>query len=168
MQANYVREQERRSALVDEETRMKQYVEQELAKRLGKEEGGGAAAGGAPAAAEEEEDGNGRGNGGLYAAPRGLAEASLKRDVVISGMLSAIAEVDVSREARLAQLEAAERARQELIDRAAEAAGGGGGGGAGGGAGLASASAAGGGGGGGIKRSDFVGSFGKRRRGGGR
>ncbi|GBF87931.1 hypothetical protein Rsub_00643 [Raphidocelis subcapitata] len=102
----YVKAQGGASAVLTEEQHMERFVEQEVAKRLGKQVDELARA---PSAAEREEQ-------ALYEVPAEL-KAVLKQEVSIPGLNTAITEVEVSREARLRRIEETEAVKRRLLDR---------------------------------------------------
>jgi hypothetical protein len=102
----YVRAQGAKSALQDEEAHMQQFVERELAKRLGKDLNDGAQQLSKHELEEQE----------LYAVPEAL-KASLTKEVSIPGLITAITEVEMSKEAKMKKIEETEAMKQKMLAR---------------------------------------------------
>jgi hypothetical protein len=102
----YVRAQGAKSALQDEEAHMQQFVERELAKRLGKDLNDGAQQLSKHELEEQE----------LYAVPEAF-KGSLTKEVSIPGLMSTITEVEMSKEAKMKKIEETEAMKQKMLAR---------------------------------------------------
>lgn len=101
---SYVKEQANQGSAMDEEKHMENFIERELAKRLGKSVDDGAQK---LSKQELEEQ-------ALYQMPEGLT-AQLTREVSIPGLITAITEVEVSKESKLKKIEETEALKRKLL-----------------------------------------------------
>lgn len=109
MDAQYVKaEGTAKSQILDEETHMQRYIESQLAARLGKQVDEGQQR----LSRQQQEELE------LYRLPEGL-QASLTQEVSLPGMMTAITEVEVSKESKMAQIEATEAVKAALLAKKA-------------------------------------------------
>jgi ribosomal protein S6E (S10) len=105
MNAQYVKaEGTAKSQIFDEEAHMQQFVERELAKRLGKSVDGSEL----NLSKQEREELE------LYKLPDGF-QVKLTQDVSLPGMMTAITEVEVSKESKMRKIEETERVKATLL-----------------------------------------------------
>ena len=101
---SYVKAQGNQSAFLDEEKHMEQFIEQELARRLGKSVDDGSQKLSKQELEEQE----------LYKVPEAF-KAQLTKEVSIPGLITAITEVEVSKEEKLKRIEETEAMKRQLL-----------------------------------------------------
>jgi hypothetical protein len=101
---SYVKAQGNQSAFLDEEKHMEQFIEQELARRLGKTVDDGSQKLSKQELEEQE----------LYKVPEAF-KAQLTKEVSIPGLITAITEVEVSKEEKLKRIEETEAMKRQLL-----------------------------------------------------